>query len=252
MELEAVCDELYGLKPADFTAARDTRAAEARRSGDPQLATAVKQLRRPSQAAWLANILSRQRPHRIDELLQLGDRLRDAQRRLAGEELKDLARRGHAVVAEMVADAERLATAAGQRPSPSALRQLQETLDAGLADQDAGRAVREGHLTIALSYAGLGSPTFGDGGAVDPDTSERRAAQQAQALRATSEKRIAELTAELQSAHRRRERIREQIGDLEHQLRQVRSQESDADEVITSLEAAIAEANAGIAGGGTA
>lgn len=244
MGIQAVCDELYGLTPPEFTPARDARAAEARRAGERELAATIKQLKRPSQAAWLANLLARQRPHRVDELILIGDRLRDAQRRLAGDDLKELARTGHRLVAELVADAERAAVAAGHRPSPSALRQLQETLDAGLADPDAGRAVRAGRLTVALSYAGLGSP--GDSGdeGPGPDHTQTSMAARARAARAEREKRVAELTAELQSAHRRRDRVREQIEELEHQLRQVQAQAQDADHNIEELEAAIAAANA--------
>lgn len=242
MDLQAVCDELYGLIPSEFTPARDSRAAEARSAGERELAATIKQLKRPSLAAWLANLLARQRPHRIDELLLLGDRLRDAQRRLAGDELKELARAGHAVIAELVRDAERLATSAGQPPSPAALRQLQETLDAGLADPDSGRTVRAGHLTVALSYAGLGS--VGDDGTDEAKVrdAEQGAVEEAKAARAAWEKRVAELTAELQSAHRHRDRIREQIEEMDRQLRQVHAQESDADRRIGELEAAIAAA----------
>lgn len=234
-----MCNELYGLTPQEFTPARDARAAEARSSGQRELAAAIKQLKRPSQPAWLANVLARQRPHRMDELLLLGDRLREAQRRLAGEELKELARAGHAVVAELVSDAERLAASAGQRPSPASLRQLQETLDAGLADPEAGRALRAGCLTVALSYAGLGSPVGVDDGERDGESSAERRSDRSRTKRAEVERRIAQLTAELQSAERRRERVREQIDELERQLRQVRAQESDADASIDELQAAI-------------
>ena len=239
-----MCGELYGLTPAEFTPARDARVAEARSTGRRELASAIKQLRRPSQAAWLANVLARQRPHRLDELLLLGDRLREAQSRLAAAELKELARAGHGVVAELVADAERLAAAAGQRPSPASLRQLQETLDAGLADPEAGRALRAGCLTVALSYAGLGSPVADGGDDGRPaEISGERSAEQSRARRAEAERRIAELTAELQSAERRRDRIREQIDELDRQLRQVRAQESDAGRDIDELQAAITAAS---------
>ena len=243
MDLEAVRSELYGLTPPEFTPARDARAAEARGAGERELAAAIKQLKRPSPAAWLANLLARHRPHRLDELLLLGDRLREAQRRLAGEELKELARASHGVVAELVADAERLAASAGQQPSPGSLRQLQETLDAGLADPDAGRALRAGCLTVALSYAGLGSPVGDDDDGPPGEVSAESSAQQSRAKRAGLERRIAELTAELQSAERLRDRIREQIDELDRQLRQVRNQESDAERTIDELHAAIAAAS---------
>ena len=242
MDLEAVCDELYGLSPPEFTPARDAKAAEARKAGDRDLAAAIKQLKRPGQAAWLANVLARQRPHRVDELLLLGDRLRDAQRRLAGDEMKELARAGHAVVGDLVPEADRLAVAAGQRTSPGALRQLQETLDAALADPDAGQALRAGRLTVPLSYAGLGSLVDTEPEGHHVDENEARASEQARAARAESERRVAELTAELQSAHRRRDRIGEQMEELQRQLRQVQAQGSDVDRVIQKLEADISEA----------
>ena len=36
--LDAIATELYGLAPADFTNIRDSRAAEAKRAGDRELA----------------------------------------------------------------------------------------------------------------------------------------------------------------------------------------------------------------------
>jgi hypothetical protein len=243
VDLQAVGQELYGLSPAEFTAARDTKAAEARRSGDRDLAAAIKQLKRPGQAAWLANVLARHRPHRVDELLALGDRLRDSQRRLAGEEMKELARQGRRVVGELVDEAERLASPAGQRPSPSARRQLQETLEAALADPEAGRQVRAGQLAAPLSYAGLGS--VGDDGQTAAATAGREGleAQRASAELHAAERRVAELTAELQSAHRLRDRVREQVEELERQLHQVGSQESEVAQHVEEIEAAIAVAN---------
>lgn len=41
MDVDAVVLELYGLRPADFTAARDARAARARREKDTAAAAAI-------------------------------------------------------------------------------------------------------------------------------------------------------------------------------------------------------------------
>ncbi|MGA3220105.1 MAG: hypothetical protein ABSE77_13685 [Acidimicrobiales bacterium] len=87
-----VADELYGLAPADFIAGRDARAAEARHSGDRELADAVKKLRRPSGGAWLANLLVRQRHEQVLDFLDLGAALRDAQARLAHDDLRKLSK----------------------------------------------------------------------------------------------------------------------------------------------------------------
>lgn len=255
MDLQSSVDELYRLTPADFTAARDSRASEARKSGDRQLAATIKQLKRPSAAAWLANLLSRECPEGVDALLRIGDHLRVAQGRLAGSELKELAREGHRVVAKLVREAERLSVAAGQRPSPAVLRQLQETLDAALADPGAAAAVRSGRLTAALSYAGLGAVADGSdaGGSYplgsDPagtaaPTVDPRA--QAREDLGVAESRVAELTAELQSAQRRHDRLQEQLQELDRQVTQARAQESELSERIEALRASIDVASADV------
>lgn len=235
--------ELYALAPSDFTAARDSAAAEARTGGDRQLAAAIKQLKRPSAAAWLANALARYRPHRIDELLLLGERLRDAQRRYAGDELKDLSRQGRRLVGELVDEAERLALSAGSRPNASALRQLQETLEAALADPGSARALRSGQLTAPLSYAGLGPD--GIDATTDSADAHWRANPSAEVSAAlhVAERRVAEYSAELQSAQRRRDRVQERVDELDRQLKQVRAEQSEVDRQISELEDAIAKAN---------
>ncbi len=58
--LEEIADELYGLPPEEFTAARDARAC-ALRASDRALADAVCALRRPTTAAWLVDLLVRER-----------------------------------------------------------------------------------------------------------------------------------------------------------------------------------------------
>lgn len=78
MDLDTVADELYGLTPAEFTAARDSRVADARRARDRELAVAVKALKRPSVGAWLANLLVRRGPDEVDRLLSLAADLREA------------------------------------------------------------------------------------------------------------------------------------------------------------------------------
>ncbi|MFV0138119.1 hypothetical protein ACLGIH_34035 [Streptomyces sp. HMX87] len=62
MDLETVSDELYGLRPGDFTAARNERAKAARSAGDRELAEQIRRLRRPTLAAWAGNLLVRQQP----------------------------------------------------------------------------------------------------------------------------------------------------------------------------------------------
>ena len=156
VNLEQVADELYALAPAAFTAARDEQASQARAAGDADLAAAVKKLRRPTVSAWLVNLLAREDGGQVDDLLELGQSLREAQRALDGDRLRDLSTQRRRLVAALTQEAQRLAAQAGQAVSAQGEREVQDTLEAALADQGMADAVRSGRLTKALSYAGLG------------------------------------------------------------------------------------------------
>jgi hypothetical protein len=159
VDLESTLDELYALRPQEFTAARDERAAEARRAGDRELADRIRSLRRPTLAAWAGNLLVRREPDRIRPLLSLGEGLRDAHRNLDGEQLRELGRQQHLLVGALAGEARRLAAEAGQPVGESALQEIEATLHAVLADPDAARQWAAGHLDRPLSapvgFAGL-------------------------------------------------------------------------------------------------
>ncbi|MFF4012394.1 hypothetical protein [Streptomyces sp. NPDC001717] len=82
MDVESLAVELSGLRPSEFTAARNEYAAKARKAGDRQLATAIAALRKPTVAAWTAGLLARRRPKEAHSLVQLGEALRTAHRTL--------------------------------------------------------------------------------------------------------------------------------------------------------------------------
>ncbi len=101
MDLEAVADELYGLRPQEFTAVRNQRAAAARKAGDRELAEQIKNLRRPTLAAWASNLLVREQPDEVQPLIELGEGLRNAHRALDGEQLRELSRQQHVLITAM-------------------------------------------------------------------------------------------------------------------------------------------------------
>jgi hypothetical protein len=68
--------ELYGLAPGEFTAARNALVQAAEDVGEHPAGDAVRALRKPTLAAWLANQLVRTETGRVNELTGLGDRLR--------------------------------------------------------------------------------------------------------------------------------------------------------------------------------
>ncbi|WOI61039.1 hypothetical protein [Streptomyces fradiae] len=163
MDVESVADELYGLRPSEFTALRERRAAEARTAGDRALADRVKALRRPTAAAWASNLLVRARPDDARSLVALGEALRRAHRDLDGARLRELGRQQHVLVAALAREAQRLTAEAGERIGDSARGQVEATLLAALADPDAAGEWVAGHLSRALD-APVGFAALGDGG----------------------------------------------------------------------------------------
>lgn len=162
-DLESIADELYAGSPATFVATRDALAKAARSAGDPELARAVKALRRPATAAWLVNLLAHSE-HGLGQLSALADRLREAQGRLDGATMKELGRERNRVVADLTRRAVALATEADAdyRGTPQVQDQVSATLGAAIANPAAEAAVRSGRLVSALAYAGLGEVDLTD------------------------------------------------------------------------------------------
>ena len=102
-DLDAIADELYALPPDAFVPARDDRVAAAKEAGDRDLARAVARLRRPTRAAWLANLLARHRTEQLDGLVALARGLAQAQQELDGDALRALSGQRHRAVAAIAA-----------------------------------------------------------------------------------------------------------------------------------------------------
>src|SRR6478752_676986 len=119
--------ELYALAPEQFTAARDSAAKHARDDGDRDLAATIKHWRRPSLGAWLVNQLVRVHPDELDDLLDLGAALREAQDALDGAELRTLSRQRHQAIRGLSELAREQRTIAD-----AAQREFESTLDAAL------------------------------------------------------------------------------------------------------------------------
>ncbi len=169
VDLAQVADDLYGLDPADFTAARDERARQARAEGEKDLVDAIKKLRRPTVSASLVNRLVREAADQVDGLLDLGQSLREAQQSLAGDQLRSLSAQRRPVIHALAQEAKRLAAQSGRAVSDQVEREVEATLEAALADPAAAGAVRSGRLTTALGYAGFGGVDVADAVAI-PDT----------------------------------------------------------------------------------
>lgn len=147
----AVADDLYGLPPTAFTAARDAHAKDLERP----LAARLKELRRPAPAAWVVNLLVRERRAEVDEVLDLGAGLRAAHAALDREEITRLAGERRALVGALARAGGALATAAGHPVAVAVLDAVAATLDAGVADPEAAAAIRTGRLLRPLETIGF-------------------------------------------------------------------------------------------------
>src|SRR5262249_31479304 len=95
-ELLEIADELYALTLPEFTPARDAKAKELKGT---DLAAPVKALKKPSVAAWVVNLLVREETEQVDQVLQVGAALREAQASMSGDELRQLTRQRRQVTA---------------------------------------------------------------------------------------------------------------------------------------------------------
>ncbi|WP_433019566.1 hypothetical protein [Kribbella sp. CA-294648] len=152
MDLDAVAVELYGLTPDEFTAARNHLA----KTVGGSTGTAIKALRRPTLAAWLANLLVRTDPDGINTLTELGEQLRTAHLSADGARLRALTPKRHQLVKSLVATARAEAQQLGRPPTQTVMDRLTETLDAALIDPGAAQLLRSGQLTSALRHVGFG------------------------------------------------------------------------------------------------
>ena len=156
LDLETIAVELYAVRPDEFVPERDEAVAKAREAGQRDLARAIGKLRRPTRAAWLANLLARERPDQLEGLLGLAAGLADAQRTLDGSALRALSSQRHRLVAAVAAEAGRLAAARHEPVGDGLLRDVQGILEAALADPEIADEVRSGRLTRTVSYSGFG------------------------------------------------------------------------------------------------
>lgn len=174
VEFEQIADELYGLRPDEFTQARDEQVALAKADGDKELARDLGKLRRPTQAAWLVNALWRDSRGEVEELLALSDDFGAAMAAGDGKQLQALTASRRELEGRLVQRAASLASEADLPASADMLREVQETFGAAMVSAEAAEEVRAGRLVRPLSYSGFG-PGFAAVGRAGAAKSGRKA-----------------------------------------------------------------------------
>jgi hypothetical protein len=276
-DVEAALDELYTTLPSGFVARRETLAAAAKTAGRVDDARRIHADRRPTLAAWAANLLLRSRPEESRQFLELGQALREAYQALDADGLKDLSAQRRRVVAALSRQAAELAREAGHRLSESVRQDLEATLRAVLADPDAADQWAEGRLVNALTPPSEFHPRTAPA-AERPDTrgrpgppprgraskgelAGRRRAREEQLVRVQEaaeaaeqclreeRARRADVDAGLQRARERIEQARQRMSAAEEQMQQAReefqraeNEQQEAEEHSRSAADALAQA----------
>lgn len=266
MDFEEAADQLYAVSAADFIPTRNELAKQLKADGDQLASTRLKALRKPTVAAWVANLVAHNAPDDLDDLIALGDEFREATADMDGDRLRELTPRRHQLLDKLVKEAGRLAKAADQKVSADVTQKLRETLDAALVDPAAGDAVREGRLSSALRHVGFGVvDENGEPTNVTPLTDERREAARARRktqqadeaadTKAEAEKDRAQREAEEQEAAARAEAKKAfeeavataqaaeaRVEDLDKQLDDARDALTEAQQLVHNLGAELDEA----------
>jgi hypothetical protein len=248
--VDDIADELYAMPPSLFTAARDAAVAQARAEGDVATARQLATLKRPTQSAYLVNLLALRRPEVVAELIGLGEQIRAAQGTVSAAQLRDLTARRRAALSAAIAQARALAAEAGAAPpSATQVAEAEATLAAAMADPAAARLVRSGRVVKPLSYSG-----FGDGAGATSALMSRAPAKRGRAPEPSArppEDRTTGPTADEQAELERRRQAeeqaaRERLAQAEAELAAARAEERAADDEVDRITEEIARLRAAL------
>ena len=158
--LARAVDAVYAVAPEDFVATRKEQVARLRAEGLREGAKLVGALRKPSVAAAAVNALVRAEDPVVEQLLDVGARMRHAQSAMDMAALAGLRGDRDDLLAAWVAAARALSPGGALTAAVEA--EVRDTAVAALADAGATEVVTSGSLTRALSYSGFGEVDIAD------------------------------------------------------------------------------------------
>ncbi|GAA1114986.1 type III secretion system stalk subunit SctO [Arthrobacter flavus] len=245
--------QLYALPLEEFTADRNARA----RSADDKLLSAqIRRLPKPSTAAWLVNMLVKYRRDAVDEALELGVALRDAQEKLDQKRMKDLGQQRQRLLNGLGKEILALAEELGHGASATVAAEVEQTFRAAMTDPDAAAAVSTGRLLRALSASGwdavdlegavggpfepAAAPVMTRAGKNDPDEervdSARIALEDAERTLAEADDDAGDAERRIDKFQGRRTVLSVEIEDLQHRLTELRADLGSLDQQIDDAE----------------
>ncbi|MFC6420458.1 hypothetical protein [Ornithinimicrobium tianjinense] len=158
--LARAVDAVYAVAPEAFVATRKEQVARLRAEGLREVATQVAALSKPSVAAAAVNALVRADDPVVEELLDVGARMRHAQSAMDMAALAGLRGERDDLLAAWVAAAR--AHSPGGSLTAAVEAEVRDTAVAALADAAATEVVTSGSLTRGLSYSGFGEVDVAD------------------------------------------------------------------------------------------
>lgn len=159
-KLEDEADALFRLPLAEFTGARNTLAAQLKKSGRGEESVLVRALVKPSISAWTVNQLYWNHREAFDRLIASGERFHKAQTSRVAGKLADMrgaldARRQ--ALTHLSDLATSLLRDVGHNPTPDTIRRITTTLEAMSVFASRSDAPRAGRLTHDVDPPGFES-----------------------------------------------------------------------------------------------
>jgi chromosome condensin MukBEF ATPase and DNA-binding subunit MukB len=246
IDLDAAIDELYGVDPDDFTARRNELAKQLRAEGRRAASEQIKELRKPSLAAWAVNQLARTNRREIDLLLDTGHRAREAQRGLlAGEErsgLDQALQTERKALQTLHASAREILRGRGSDPPPALLQKVSQTLRAAAVTDEGREALARGRLTKELEPAGFEAfagvlPATPPAKKRPPAPRKPSAAELRKRLNA-ARTRARGLERRLSESEEAADKLRDQLQRLEQSISDLRAEVKEAEKEVAEAERA--------------
>jgi hypothetical protein len=242
-------DELYGVPPKEFSAARNARAAELKAAGHAKEAEAVRRLDKPSPFLWATNQLARQDPERVTHFVDVVRGVRESQLRdprTASEGMRTI----RAELQALTNRAAEVLTKAGYRVAPSASARISNTVLAAAVDSALVDDLLHGRLSRELAAPGFevlagaepGRPLRLVQGGKSSEPRRERGATRADAKREQTEATRERAEAKRAQERAERERLAQKVEALRRDAEQRTAMAERAAQEVRALERQVAEA----------
>lgn len=212
-------DALYAGPLEAFTAGRNNVAKELAAAGDKDGAAEVRALQKPNVTAWALNQLARQHAAEVDDLLEIAERLRGAQRGESGD-LRALHGEVRDKVAKLLARAQAIVESDNKQATQTLKNRVTQSLMAAASDEAAGALLRAGRLARELEPGGF-APSGDLFVSPPPETKSSQRREEAR-------ERAASLLEEAEAARLQAQRLADEAARAERTAARARALAEDA------------------------